>query len=98
LKKISDEQGFGKIFRLTGAVESMPEPAAEGKFSLEQLQEAVGGYIEVVPGHLGEAEGLLMLADEEGLMKGLPINQMASMMAGRVLVGTVVVIPSGRMD
>ena len=73
MKKISDEQTFGEIFRPGGDVEPMPEPAAEGKFSLEELQEAVGGYIEGVPGHLGEG-------------------------AGRVLVGTVVVIPSGRMD
>ena len=55
MKKTSDTEEFGMVFRADGSMVPMPEPADEGKFSLEQLQAAVGGYIEVVPGHPGEA-------------------------------------------
>lgn len=37
--------------------------------TLKALQEAVGGYIEVV-----EAAGCALIVDEEGLLKGLPLN------------------------
>lgn len=41
---------------------------------LYQLQHLVGGFIE--PVHLPEFEeqGIILLANEEGLLKGLPIN------------------------
>lgn len=49
----------------------------KGGPSLEQLQTAVGGYIELVKvryqGRIREA-----YVNEEGLLKGMPINQKAS--------------------
>ncbi len=41
--------------------------------TLEGLQELIGGYIEVVTKIPGQ---LVMLVDEEGKMKGLPVNFM----------------------
>lgn len=43
-------------------------------FSLTELQEAVGGYIEIVP----IAEDVIMVIDEEGKLKGKPPNALAS--------------------
>ena len=60
------------------------------KFSLERLQELVGGYIEVVPvGH-----GEYVICDEEGKLKGKPINMAATMMFKRAydcFVGDIVI-------
>lgn len=54
---------------------------------LETLQGAVGGYIERV----GITTGMVMYVNEEGLLQGLPLNVMATGMAGRHIVGNVVV-------
>lgn len=55
---------------------------------LKQLQDIVGGYIEVV--QIGGGE--VAIVNEEGLIHGLPYNQNASMLAGLDLVGTVVIM------
>ena len=71
----------------------MPEPANEdGTFSLEQLQAAVGGYIESVHSDTVKLAGKVVLADEEGLLKQLPINAVGSAIVGRLLMGNVVII------
>jgi hypothetical protein len=43
-------------------------------FTLEELQKAVGGYIEVI--HL--ADGRVMVLNEEGRLHGLPFNANAT--------------------
>lgn len=60
------------------------------KTSLEQLQEIVGGYIEVV--RFKEKD---LIVNEEGLLHGLPLNYWA-MQNGLNLVGTIVEI-NGRL-
>lgn len=63
--------------------------ARDGKeFQLEELQELVGGYIEVV----GKVGGKLVYADEDGNPKGLPVNRIASSKVGKVIVGTVFIV------
>lgn len=57
------------------------------RLSLEEMQAAVGGYIERVTIRGGE-----IYVDEEGLLKGLPLNQKASELAGRDLVGNALVL------
>ena len=60
------------------------------KFKLETLQGLVGGYIEVVPiGH-----GECAVCDEEGKLKGKPLNIPATMMCNRAydpFVGDIVI-------
>ena len=52
-----------------------------GYFKLAQLQAIVGGYIEAV--YIDGPEGLprCMVIHEEGKLIGLPVNQLATMMA-----------------
>lgn len=58
--------------------------------SLEDLQEAVDGWLEGIPvKSLGRG---VLFANEEGLLRGLPFNEQASSLAGRPLVGNVVVL------
>lgn len=65
-------------------------PANGTDFTLREAQKMVGGYVEVV--YL--RDGRILLADEEGLLKGLPLNRAASRMAGRPIVGPALVMPN----
>lgn len=63
------------------------EPKNKKDFQLKELQEFVGGYIELV--HLeGNKE---MVVNEEGLIYELPANEEASLLAGTLIVGDVLV-------
>ena len=62
--------------------------------TLEQAREVIGGY--VTPLWLPDGETVL-LADEDGLPKRLPINDVASILAHTMLVGTVVVLDAGEV-
>lgn len=65
-------------------------PANGTDFKLREVQKMIGGYVEVV--YL--RDGRIMLVDEEGLLKGLPLNRAASRMAGRPIVGEALVMPN----
>jgi|TARA_R110000824_G_scaffold252429_1_gene441207 hypothetical protein len=79
----------GGIFECKGFDALMPA-GGENDYTLEQLQEAVGGNIE--PVRVPESDYVTMLVNEEGLLHDLPLNQLASMIARKGIVGTVVLI------
>ena len=62
-------------------------PQNKKRFSLEELQKFVGGYIERVP----TQEPKDFLVNEEGLLKRLPMNGKASTLVGQMVVGPLVV-------
>ena len=55
--------------------------------SLEEAQEAVGGFIEMIPVEHGQ-----LLVNEEGLIMSLPLNPTASQIAGRPIVGNALLL------
>ena len=55
---------------------------------LHAMQTAIGGYIETVT----LAEDAVMIVDEEGLLKCLNQNALASLVARRQIVGTAVIV------
>ena len=57
--------------------------------TLPSLQEAVGGCIDVVTVYPYE---MIMVVDDEGLLKGYPFNPGASIIAQRTIVGTVLLL------
>lgn len=59
---------------ITPNYEVTPIEPENGKFTLEQLQIIVEGYIEVV--HIGEKE--LMVVNEEGLLRNMEVNDVAT--------------------
>tara|TARA_R100001463_G_scaffold85170_1_gene140069 strand:- start:412 stop:672 length:261 start_codon:yes stop_codon:yes gene_type:complete len=64
------------------------------KPTLEKCQEFVGGYIEIV--HYGNKQ---IVVDEEGLLKGKPINVDATEEANRTIVGDAMVLSGeARLD
>lgn len=58
--------------------------------TLQQMQEAVGGYIEGVTVGL-QGDRCRMYVNEEGLLKGLPTNTVGSLMYGGDIRGDIVV-------
>lgn len=59
--------------------------------SLKLLQKSVGGYIEVVP--ILDGGDAALIVNEDGLSKGLSVNDVASRIAQRTIVGDCVYIP-----
>ena len=83
-----------------GGREGEVNPANGSRFTLAELQAAVGGYIEL----LRLNDGRLMVLNDEGKLKGLPFNQMASALAwgrlgpGDYVVGDVLVCVGREID
>ena len=59
------------------------------------LQKAVGGFFEVVHPRLLAAP-YCMVVDEEGLLKGLPVNKAGSCLCGHPVVGGIAFMREGR--
>lgn len=55
---------------------------------LEVLQKMVGGYVEM----LTLEDGSQLIVNEEGLLKALPHNLGATLLAGRPIVGEAVLL------
>lgn len=67
-----------------------PYSPADGRaFTLKEMQKAVGGYVERVGTHQNKG----VWANEEGRLKGLPVNEKASELCYREIVGDVLVCP-----
>ena len=66
-------------------------PSKGTRFTLKEVQDMVGGYVERVQ----LPKGMVVLANEEGFPMGLPRNPVASQMTGVDLLGDVVLLPRG---
>jgi len=66
--------------------------------SLKGMQEAVGGYIEVIP----TKNGQFMIFNEEGKWDNLPrnekANEMVNLFAGDYIVGDVIIAEAGEIE
>lgn len=63
--------------------------------TLQELQKAVGGYIEVVQ---TDSDGTIMIVDEEGRLKRKKWNKKASYKAGKAIAGDVVIMPDSYLE
>lgn len=66
---------------------TVPQVANAPDLDFEGARRVVGGHVEVVR-HGSE----LWLVNEDGRLKGLPMNALASQIYGRVLVGPVIML------
>ena len=63
-----------KLYKADGTIiEVVPSNGTD--FQLKELQEMVGGYIEIV----SAGKGKIMVIDDEGKLKGKPVNDAATM-------------------
>lgn len=66
-------------------------PSRGAKFTLKELQDMVGGYVE----RLALPDRAAMIVNEDGIPLGLPVNEAAIRLIGRTIVGDVVLLPRG---
>ena len=82
-----------QIIKTTGEVIEV-EPNNKSDFSLKEMQDIVGGYIEIV--HLGNRK--CMVVNEDGVYMNLPLNHKASNMYQRnVILGDVLICNSNQI-
>jgi len=74
------------IIKADGTVTSTSPTNTRKGYDLNTLQGIVGGYIEIVHTRI---PGVILVINEEGLLKDLPLNLAASQCAGQPIVGDV---------
>jgi hypothetical protein len=90
---------MAEVIKTTGERIIVAPKSGKKKFTLEELQGYVGGYIEAV--YLPKRR--VMVVNEEGKLRGLPFNQIATAMvmeAGQIvgpIVGDVIICGPGEM-
>lgn len=87
-----------EIIRVNGTTEAYP-PANGRHYTLEEMQKAIGGgWIEIVH----TKDGRLMVLDEEGKLKGFPVNLVATALyiygSQDPIVGDVLLCDEGTID
>ena len=71
------------------------KPENRKKFTLKELQDYVGGYIQVVPLIQPEWKDFVVLVNEEGMLLNLPLNPVSyplNFFLGHKLFGNVLII------
>ena len=77
---------MGKLIKADGTtVEVSPKNGTD--YTLAELQEFVGGYIEVIPAY---KKGYILVINEEGKLEGLPRNGRATDLADITLWDCIV--------
>ena len=78
------------------------EPKNGTDFQLDELQQIVGGYVQLFP--LANEAGEVMVMNEDGKIEGLPMNNKATELAakrlfqGDYIVGDVLVCKTEQID
>ncbi len=86
------------LIKISGKKETI-EPKNRNIFSLEELQKAVNGYIQIISINEGEYAGKLMVVDEEGLLKTNPqLNEVASEISGQGIVGQIIIVDKNQIE
>lgn len=83
------------VVRTVPQNEALPLRNIEVVDGLKSYQELVGGYVEVVRlPHLktGRKAPIVMVVNEEGVLRGLSPNRRASVIAHRLIVGDVFLV------
>jgi len=76
------------LYKTDGTKVTVKGTGKRGALTLEQMQEAVGGFVEVVA---IPYKAIRVLVNEEGRFKGLPLNEKVSAMVGVLVVGDALV-------
>ena len=87
------------MIRADGTVETVD---VGEEITLHRLQGLVGGYIETVSPRFPVSDELVMLCDEEGKLKEMPVNDLASacayLLEGDCLAGDVIILSVDHED
>lgn len=96
-KETIDEQGIAKL-----SIKHL-EPKNGKMYELEEMQEAVEGYIEIAGSISIDNKYYIIVVNEEGLIKNLPINHGFWWAHGdkngkHKYVGNILLIPEGMLE
>lgn len=85
---VAQKPAEGLLMRVTGTTKRVTSSGRQ--WALPEIQKLVGGYYEImrIPGDTSR----LLLVNEDGHPKALEPNQLASGLAGRLVVGDVLVV------
>ena len=85
------------LIHASGATESVVIPDED---SLEFMQQAVNGYIEVIPCEVAKSDNLYVycVVNEEGIMHDMDPNMVASRMLDRPILGPALFLEADEMD
>ena len=99
LPESSAPRHLAVMIRADGTVETVD---VGEEITLRRLQELVGGYIETVSPRFPVSDELVMLCDEEGKLKEMPMNELASacayLLEGDCLAGDVIILSVDHED
>jgi len=87
---------WAEVMNTDGTIERV-SPAGK-RWELYELQNLVGGYIQLVRLPQGFGTDRCALVNEDGHRLKLTINPGASLLLGQVIVGPAVIIPSALLD
>lgn len=82
------------ILYKTDGTQEEKQPKNGRDFQLEELQEMVGGYIEIVPCWHPQHKDKVIVLNEEGKLEGMPLNKKATEIynvATDVIVGNALI-------
>jgi|KBSSwiStaDraftv2_1062776.scaffolds.fasta_scaffold3247166_2 hypothetical protein len=79
--------GYAKLFKASGEIIDV-KPANGRDFSLKEMQDFVGGHIEIVP---AAHEDRILVCHDEGRLLGFPVNEKATRLY--VPIGDMASIP-----
>ena len=85
---------MGRLILADGSIQQMDSP------ELETMQEAVGGYIEVISCSYRseDAHYTMCIVNEEGIILNLEPNMVASRICDRPIVGPALFLKSNEMN
>lgn len=85
---------MGRLILADGSIQQMDSP------DLETMQEAVGGYIEVISCSYRseDAHYTMCIVNEEGIILSLEPNMVASRICDRPIVGPALFLKSNEMN
>jgi len=89
-RSLSDAMGYSLKFDGSSDV-SNPENGTD--YTLEEIQEAVGGLVQIVSTKYNDDK--ILVVNEEGLIHNLPLNWRATELAGQPIVGNALLTRDG---
>lgn len=89
---------MAQIIKANGESVYIRHERGEKELTLKQLQDAVEGFIELVPILNPEYQDKTMFCNEEGRLVGKPFNAKASRIAGHHIVGDVILCDKGEVS
>ena len=84
---------MSKLYKTDGTIEDF-NPANGKEFTLDEMQKAVGGYIELV--YLPDNK--ILVVDEEGMIKQKLFNKKISEMIMKPIVGNVILCKRSQIN